>query len=227
MINRLRNTSTFFIPYLILFGIALIFFFYQSHGDFVLWLNDLHNPIWNFFFKYWTHTGSVFFYAAVAIFFIVVRRRFGIMLSIIGVTIAAISFLFKQVLFNTSPRPRIYFEGQKLLDFVDGVNVLSFHSFPSGHSMAVFAMASFLAFMFQNRQHSWLLLIGASLTAVSRVYLSQHFLIDIMAGSLIGLIVSTSFYMAFEKYLNREKTGAFNTPDEDLEELDLENEDVN
>lgn len=226
MIDRLRNTSLFFIPYLCLFTLSTVYFFYRSHGEFVLWLNSLHNSTWDFFFKYWTHTGDAIFFGVVAVILIVIKRRFGLVLGLTGISVALVSLFFKHVLFPDAPRPIIYFRGYEVLDFVDGVTILSQNSFPSGHSMAVFALAIFVALMLQNDNYSLMLLVGATLTAVSRVYLVQHFLIDIMAGSLIGLIIGTLFYVFFEKYLNKEYNGPVNTPDEDLEEMDLGTDDV-
>lgn len=222
MINRLRNTTLFFIPYLSLFTLSVVFFLYRSHGEFVLWLNSLHNPAWDFFFKYWTHTGDAIFFSIVAVALIVFKRRFGLILALAGISVAIISSFFKYVLFAEAQRPILYFKGYEVLEFVEGVNVLSQYSFPSGHAMAVFALASFVALMLQNNNYSSILFIGATLTSVSRVYLVQHFLIDIMAGSLIGITIGIIFYMSFEKYLNKEPTDAINTPDEDLEEMDLE-----
>ncbi|WP_420317917.1 phosphatase PAP2 family protein [Ekhidna sp.] len=226
MINHLRNTRSFFYPYFILLGIGVIFYFYQEHGDFVLWLNGLHNPVWNIFFKYWTFTGNGFFFALFAIFLIVINKRYGFVLAMSGITIGGVSYLFKQVLFNSAPRPKIYFQDHKILDFIDGVDILSTHSFPSGHAMAAFGIATLLAFMLKSNNYSMLLILGATLTAISRVYLAQHFLIDIMAGSLLGVIISTGFYIGFEKYLNHEQIGSLNTPDEDLAEMNLDDEDM-
>lgn len=227
MIDRLKNTSLFFIPYLCLFTLSVVYFFYQSHGTFVLWLNELHNPVWDFFFKYWTHTGDAIFFGIVALVLIIINRRFGYILALTGISVFLISYFFKHVLFPEAQRPIIYFRGYEILDFVDGVTILSQYSFPSGHSMAVFALATFVALMLQNNNYSLILLVGATLTAISRVYLVQHFLIDIMAGSLIGTTIATIVYMSFEKYLNKENVGEISTPDEELEKMDLDTDDLN
>ncbi len=226
MIDRLKNTSLFYIPYLCLFALSMVYFFYQSHGRFVLWLNELHNPVWDFFFKYWTHTGDVIFFGVVTVALIIFKRRYGFILGVTGIFVALISLFFKHFLFPEAQRPIIYFNGYEVLDFVDGVTILSQHSFPSGHSMAVFALAVFITLMLQNNNFSSILLVGATLTAISRVYLAQHFLIDIMAGSLIGVFTGTTTYMVFEKYLNKENVGVLTTPDEDLENMDIDTEDV-
>ncbi|MEQ9052657.1 MAG: phosphatase PAP2 family protein, partial [Marinoscillum sp.] len=186
----------------------------------VIWLNSLHNPVWDIFFKYWTHTGSVYFFTAICILLIFLNRRFGFILALIGISVLTISLFFKFILFPEAPRPIIYFE-PGLLHIVSGVDVLSMNSFPSGHAMAAFALGAFMSLMLQSNNYSSMFLIGASLTALSRIYLSQHFLIDVMAGSLIGVIMATGLYIYFEKYLNRENLGNDNTPDEDLEAMDL------
>ncbi|NQZ78074.1 MAG: phosphatase PAP2 family protein [Ekhidna sp.] len=224
MINRLKNTSEFFISYFVLLLLGFSYYLYQDHGDFVVLLNSLHNPIWDFWFKYWTYTGTVPFFIVTVLAVIFYKRRSGIILGLVGILIAAVTFFFKRVLFEQTPRPRVFFEGQRILEFVEGVDVLSLYSFPSGHAMAIFGLASFLALMYQNRINSFLLIIGATLTGISRIYLAQHFLIDVMAGSLIGLIIATSCYMAFEKYINHENDPPSSTPDEDLAALDLDKE---
>jgi membrane-associated phospholipid phosphatase len=49
--------------------------------------------------------------------------------------------------------------------------------------------------MIENRFYKVLLLILALLTGYSRIYLSQHFLEDVYAGSIIG--VSTTFLVYY------------------------------
>ena len=71
-------------------------------------------------------------------------------------------------------------------------------------------------------KYSIIFLLTATLTGLSRIYLAQHFLLDVMAGSLIGVIIATAFYIGFERYLNNESTKGTNTPDEDLEAMDLD-----
>lgn len=87
--------------------------------------------------------------------------------------------------------------------------------------MTVFALATFVALMLQNKKWSLILLIGATATAVSRVYLGHHFLIDIMAGSLVGVVIAMSLFLAFEKYLVNEKLDPIDEPDKDLSEMDI------
>lgn len=221
MLGSLKKTSSFFIPYFILLLTGVCYFFYLDHGDFVLWMNGLHGPVFNFFFKYWTYTGDGFFIAAITLLVIILRRRYGLILGLVAIVQGLATLLFKQVLFTKVPRPFKYFEGKQMLDLIEGVKVHDFNSFPSGHTMTAFALATFVALMLKNRRYSVLLLIGAMLTGISRVYLGHHFLIDIMAGSLVGVIVATGFYIGFEKYLTNATDLPRDEPDKDLSEMDI------
>jgi undecaprenyl-diphosphatase len=63
-------------------------------------------------------------------------------------------------------------------------------SFPSGHSLTAFAVATSLG-QFYPYALPTLLLCAASI-AISRVVLGMHFLSDVIAGSLIGALVGYS-----------------------------------
>lgn len=57
-------------------------------------------------------------------------------------------------------------------------------SFPSGHATIAFAMATVLSRV-EPRWKLWLYLV-ATLIALSRVFLGQHYPLDVLAGSLLG-----------------------------------------
>lgn len=66
----------------------------------------------------------------------------------------------------------------------DGEHKRSNASFPSSHAANAFA----LAVVFSRRwpKLSWGFLAGATLVAVSRVYLNRHFTSDVVVGALLG-----------------------------------------
>lgn len=66
----------------------------------------------------------------------------------------------------------------------DGYSPRSNSSFPSGHAAASFGMATILADRYDIP--SPLLYSGASMVAVSRVYLGRHYPSDVVVGGLIG-----------------------------------------
>jgi undecaprenyl-diphosphatase len=67
-------------------------------------------------------------------------------------------------------------------------------SFPSGHSANAFALATILALTFP-----WMAfpaLVVAASVAASRVVLGVHFPSDVAAGSLLGILVGATCYLA-------------------------------
>lgn len=177
-----------------------------EHGDEVLYLNSLHTPFLDQVFKYSTFLGDGVFLAVIAVIFMIVRLRFGLILALIGVVQAMVSGLMKRVIFGKVPRPKKYFEDLTDIHFVEGVKLNSWYSFPSGHTMTAFSIAVFLMFYFKKSVWSLALLVLACLAGVSRIYLFQHFLIDVLVGSAIGVMLSVVFYRVFREYLEGSKT---------------------
>ncbi|MBA4241865.1 MAG: hypothetical protein C0448_14160 [Sphingobacteriaceae bacterium] len=157
------------------------------------------NPLLDSFFNYVTHLGDGAFAFLVAIIFMFfnIRKSVYIVLSYLGA--ALVSSILKHLVFPHIYRPHFvfqYFVREKLVE-VDGVEVLGFNSFPSGHALSAFAL--FFCLLFVSRSHflKILFFILALLAAYSRVYLSQHWLIDIYVGSIIGMCFSLLFYVVF------------------------------
>ena len=176
-----------------------------NHGDAVLWMNANQNDFLSVFFKIWTYLGDWITFGVIAIALLVFYRKAGYIFLLIGAIQGIISWAMKNVFFKGAPRPKKYFEEQDILNFIEGVEVREFNSFPSGHTMTAFAMATFLALILKRKEWSPFILIVAVLVGLSRIYLHQHFLIDVVAGSFIGFSVSFLIYLIFDKYLEQEK----------------------
>jgi undecaprenyl-diphosphatase len=66
----------------------------------------------------------------------------------------------------------------------------STHSFPSGHSATSFACATMLAAAAPRLRVP--LYVLAALIAFSRLYNGDHFPLDVLAGSALGILVATA-----------------------------------
>lgn len=64
-------------------------------------------------------------------------------------------------------------------------------SFPSDHVAAAFCVAG-TAF-FRGIRGGWLLVAGAVLVAIARVYVGAHYPLDVIAGAVLGLLWSAVF----------------------------------
>jgi len=93
-----------------------------------------------------------------------------------------------------------------LTDVLTPLGCTGSFSFPSNHALNNFAAAMFFYKLFPKLK--WVLFIGASLVAISRVYLGLHYPSDILGGAIIGIAFGYLFaagVLFLEKYLNDKK----------------------
>ena len=112
-------------------------------------------------------------------------------MSLVSFTSAFLVSLLKNL--YDEPRPSRVLAGQDL-NWVQGLDLYANHSFPSGHTGAAFTMFLILSFFVGKKNYSILFFTIALLVAISRVYLFQHFLIDVWIGSLCGIVFGTTLY---------------------------------
>ena len=172
----------------------------QTH----LMLNGYHTSALDTFFKYVTKLGEGF-PVYLGLILLVFSRRKGLLI-LLG---QALTFVITQVLkfAFAHPRPATYFKemGVDLPATVDDVKLrTACNSFPSGHTSAAFSFFVCLALM-TPRKWAPLWVVSAWIVAYSRIYLSQHFLEDILLGSIIGVVSSCIVYLAIDHYINKRK----------------------
>jgi membrane-associated phospholipid phosphatase len=111
------------------------------------------------------------------------------------ILVAGIVQTLKRVIYFDAFRPA-KFIGQDLLYLVPGVDIHTDNSFPSGHTTAAFAFFAFLSLLLHRKKWMQVVcLIMAALAGYSRMYLSQHFLEDVVAGASIGICCFLATYL--------------------------------
>ncbi|KAF0237160.1 MAG: membrane-associated phospholipid [Prolixibacteraceae bacterium] len=198
----LKENRPFLIPYLIFLVFAVFMMLTFSKTELHILSNKANSPFFDFFFNYATFLGDG---AMIAILFIVllfVKYRFAFAFLAGSLATAVIVNIIKKVLLHDVYRPAKYFELFETyqLHFVEGVKLYSLQSFPSGHTATAFNVFLTLAILSKNNRIKLLLFVGALLVGYSRVYLSQHFLIDITAGSVFGTLIILFFWIWFERF---------------------------
>jgi len=68
-------------------------------------------------------------------------------------------------------------------------SVLDVDSFPSGHATSVFAVATVFAAFYPRLR--WPLYALAAAVAAGRVYLQRHYVSDVLAGAIIGIVIAS------------------------------------
>jgi membrane-associated phospholipid phosphatase len=70
-------------------------------------------------------------------------------------------------------------------------------SFPSGHAMSAFAVATAIALLAPRLR--WPVLALASVIAFSRVYLGVHFWLDVLTGAALGMTIGAVIAVAVRR----------------------------
>ncbi len=194
-----RQNKFFLIPFAIVFIVSLTLASVYGRVETHIFINRLNSPWADVFFKYFTYLGSGWFLLAVMTVAAIFRGRAAGALLMSGLVLNVLVQVVKRLV--GAYRPVKYFElfvPDYQLHLVEGVKMHYLHSFPSGHAATAFAIFFFLAFLTRRNWLKFVYLILAVLVAYSRVYLSQHFLIDVTVGALIGVF---STYLGLWWYL--------------------------
>lgn len=195
-----KNKTLFSIYSFILFsGLVLLITF--PKGEIFLWINRNHSPWADRLFYYWTTLGNGFIFLVFFVILLFVKFRYSIVL-LVGVIISSLSVnLMKQIIFENALRPLKYFANHPeiQLNFVEGVKVHGYHSFPSGHTTTAFLTFSLAALFTKKPYFSVLFMILATGVGVSRLYINQHFFMDAYAGSFIGFVTAVLCYWWIEE----------------------------
>jgi membrane-associated phospholipid phosphatase len=118
--------------------------------------------------------------------------------------------------FADAPRPSLYFKDQWApVHTVKGVEILTYNSFPSGHTTSAFSAAVVLAYLATKKGWGIPALLIAILIGYSRMYLTEHFFEDVIGGSAIGVIVTVLWitWLENKQFIHTEKwrTGLIKT----------------
>jgi membrane-associated phospholipid phosphatase len=188
----------FFGFFLFFFGSGLIFLLTEGKATTFIYLNPYHRTDLDTFFIYLTFLGDGLFAVIVIALFLLLRRWPA---AVQVLTAFLLSALVAQILKNlfSMPRPKQFFTPGQYPFFITGVTHTGFASFPSGHSTSIFALATMLALLEKNKKANVAYLLVAVAVGYSRIYLGQHFLGDVLMGSLIGVGVAIGVNWLFSK----------------------------
>lgn len=184
------------LAFLLILGIFLLF---TTRATGFKDLNLYHSPELNSFLYYYTNLGDGLFSIFLVLVFLLLRK-FDLALQILLAFL--LSGLFSQILkaIIISPRPRDFFSINDQIYIVEGLTLGGKASFPSGHTVSAFALATSLSLYARKKILGILYLMLAILVGYSRVYLSQHFPADVFGGAIIGTLVAFWVFIFMEKY---------------------------
>ncbi|MEZ5029960.1 MAG: phosphatase PAP2 family protein [Saprospiraceae bacterium] len=167
------------------------------------WRGSWTDPL----FIYGTRMGEEFGYLVITMVAVVYKWKHAWWVPLTGVIVTVVSFLTK-MLFR-SPRPGFFLHDPNFADqiiLVDGITPLSgLTSFPSGHTMGAFALATFTICFFRWSRSGWwvVLFVLAVIVGISRMYLVMHFLKDVLLGSVMGVLIGAGMVYLYRLWAGR------------------------
>lgn len=194
MKNLIGANSPFLVPYFLFLIIVGFVIATYPKGEIHLYLNQFHNNFGNHFFYNITFIGDGFAVVGIVLVLCFFKYRFAVLVAISNICSSLITQLLKHTVFSDVVRPKKFFEGTEQLNVVPWVENYLYNSFPSGHTTAAFSTFFCLAMILENKLLKFSMLLIAMIIGFSRIYLSQHFLNDVYAGSLIGVTTSLLSY---------------------------------
>lgn len=166
----------------------------------IKWIQDnLRNNFFDIIFKIITELGDkMVFILVVIILFWAVNKRFAYKFLFAFIGSAFVNQIAKVIVMRPRPfkEPGILSVGKES----------SGYSFPSGHSQSTGII--FYSFNDEygknNKLVRGLLIALLILVPFSRMYLAQHYLTDVLVGTIIGIISAVVMYLVFDWFKEKE-----------------------
>ncbi len=173
-----------------------------------------HNIFFDYFFSFFSLKGSsILIWLLVILLSVILEERknpgvnkkdkkFIILFSVSFL----LTFLFSDVVLKNlfhRPRPQLISTNFNLFQFISNSCPTDL-SFPSTHAATAFAAATVLTFFDKKRR--WFYYTVAVLISFSRIYLGCHYFLDVIAGAIIGYIISQLLLFVHDTFPSRRKS---------------------
>ena len=166
-----------------------------------LWLNGSHNTFWDNFM--WLYTGQIVWVPVLLLFVILLfYKKNPKEALLIVLSVALVITLCDQISSHFFKPTFMRFRPTWHPDFMDYVITVNDYrggkyGFISGHAANAFGFATFALLLFRNRLFTISILLWSTLMVYTRIYLGVHFISDILAGALAGVLVGFGIYKLY------------------------------
>lgn len=199
-----KTYAWYLLPYILWLFIAGAVILNTNKFDFFVFLKQFHSSWADVFFKLSSFFAEWIGWVVVIIIASLVKIRFAIA-SLLALVLSGVTTqLLKNFVFNSHLRPSAYLSDLKGIHLVEGVDLHYFNSFPSGHTTSAFAICTLLTLILAKKSFlGFVFFILALIMGYSRIYLTQHFPIDVWVGSIIGFVITVIVFTLSDYTFNK------------------------
>jgi membrane-associated phospholipid phosphatase len=198
------RTKGFLVSWAIIAPVALIYLLSVDKGLEVIKINAWSKPWMDTPVLLLTRLGEGGFVVAAGVILLIFSFRWSFITLVTLAFTGLFSGLFKHIIFTHHMRPLHFFYYDDFPRFLHDVPLIYFNSFPSGHTMTIFAFCLLIAYILNSNVAGFALFLFALGVGMSRIYLLQHFGADVLLGSLIGIIAAFLGIAMVERVLKPE-----------------------
>ena len=204
-INKTSFTIGAVITLVLGIGVLTCSYLVGKQHLFLLLNTDLGN-VTDHFFVFATWLGDGLMWLPVLALFLLWKRKELLPLLISSFLLTTIlTQICKYLIVPHALRPIMDIADKSLIHTVPGVELHEVSSFPSGHTATAFTFYLLFCCVLPRRKWIILGLAYALSVAYSRVYLAQHFPVDLGAGMIVGLISVSASLLVQQRFANRKK----------------------
>jgi membrane-associated phospholipid phosphatase len=192
--------------------VGIIVFLTTKHGDVVLFINRYSSEEYDALILFLTDLGLGSVIAGVMVALLFWKVRFGLTGLISLGLVAIFTNLGKKLLFAERARPFNYFYYDDFHRFIYTAELNYHYSFPSGHSMTIFAAMSLFAVLAGKQWAGLVFFVAALVIGFTRIYLLQHFFLDVYVGSILGVVSTILALVLLNGILRLDRFSWFEKP---------------
>jgi len=184
----IKNFNTSVTITLVLGFTLMAISFYVGKVNLFLLLNGNLGLFADRFFEYTTYLGDGVIWVPIAVLFFIYRSKYLALLFGAFLFSTLFTQVTKNFIFPELPRPTKLIENIQLIHTVPGVELHTIDSFPSGHTTTAFTVFLLACLFIPTKKIIPIGFLIALLVGYSRVYLAQHFPLDVGAGMIAACV---------------------------------------
>lgn len=169
--------------------------------DLFLWLNDHHTAYWDTFMS--LYSGKLVWLplaiAGLIIYVYKIKWREALLVLLCAALVGLLCDYFSaQVIkpYFERLRPSHHPDFQDLVQLVNGRKG-GRYGFISNHAANGFGVVVFASLLFRYKYFTWTMILWATITAYSRIYLGVHFISDVVGGAIWGALAGVLVYYIY------------------------------